>query len=339
MTQNLEYKIAENLKIEFPESAIGLIGCHSSGESNPYCEYDYLIVHDEIQKIERRLINNNLMEIIFIDKHNIQQNNDFNLILALLDINVISDPNWDLISIVSNIKSNVSKYLNRFAKHSLFKSLTVMGRFNDSIEASNILDAGFWLLSSANTFALAITALQGKVPRGSHILHQFRTENLSFMDNFELWSEVSGLNLATKVSVTRRLDAIREVLQIGSFFSTSHIFSQHEYAYMIIEAKSNYLLKTHSVLDAYCYLGLELTKSIEKLYELRCQQTGKIPIFHEIVQQLNDNEKYMKKLDIQTIRLIGINSDEQLLKSQGLRFTNLIKTFAKKISKNNFLDT
>lgn len=332
MTKSLAFEIGNQLKNQYPESAIGLIGCHAAGESNPSCEYDYLIVRDEVQRIERRLIKNNLVDIIFIDKQSIQQNNDYKLILALLDINVISDPNWDIISIVSNIKSNKSKNLNRYAKYSLFKSLSVMGRFNDAINASNILDAGFWLLSSANTFAMAIIALNGKVPRRSHLLQEFRADNITSMNIFELWSEVSGLNLATKVSVTRRLDAIRDVLQTGSTFSASPIFSQHEYAYKIIETKSNYLLKSHSVLDAYCYLGIELTKSVEKLYELRCQNTETVPLFHKMVEQLNVNEKNMKKLDIQTIRLIGINSDEQLLKSQGLNFTNLIKTFAKNIS-------
>lgn len=329
-SKKIGFEIAELMKNEFPDSAIGLTGCYSSRESYATCEYDYIIIKEGRKKIERRLINNNFVEIIFLNKQSIQEIKDFKLIFAFLDMNVISDPYWDLIPIVANIKSVSSKHLSKYANQSLFKSLSNMGRFNEAINANNLLDAGFWLLNSANIFASAIIALNGKIPRSSHILQEFRLNSPESLNVFELWSEVSDLNFATKVSVTRRLDAIREVLKIGSVFYDSIFFSQHKYAYLIIEAKCNYLIKTHSVVDAYCYLGFELTKSIEKLYELQCQKKGKAPLFHEIVKQLNIQEKFSKKLSTQTIRLIGINSDEQLLRSRGARFIKLIKTVSKK---------
>lgn len=332
-SKKIGFEIAEQLKNEFPKSAIGLIGCYSSREFYFACEYDFLIIQEGTKKIERRLINNNFVEIIFINKKSVQNINNFKMIFAFLDMNVISDPHWDLIPTVASIKSESSKHLSKYAKQSLFESLSNIGRFNDAINVNNLLDAGFWLLNSANIFASAIIALNGKIPRNSHILQEFRKNIPNSLNIFELWSEVEGLNFATTVSVTRRLDAIREVLKIGSIFSDSNIFSQHEYAYLIIEAKSNYLVKTHSVLDAYCYLGLELTKSIEKLYELQCQKKGNAPLFHEMIKQLNIQENSLKKISTQTIRLIGINADEQMLRSQGSRFSKLIKTVIKKYPK------
>ena len=325
-------EIAEQLKKEFPKDAIGITGCRSSGDAHPPCEYDYLIVQDGIKRIERRLIKNNSIELLFLNKESVQDFSDNMTILSLLNMNVISDPSWDLIPIVYKIKEDTLKHLQQYAKNILFKSLSFLGRFKDSIDVGNTLDAGFWLLSSANSFAKAIIALNGKVPHGSHLLNEFRTGITVSSDMFEVLSESSGVNLATKVAVTRRLDALREILQIGSIFSNSTIFNGPKYAYKFTEAKSNYLVKSHEIVDAYFYLGLEITRAIEELYEYKCRIKGKPPLFHEIFNQLNINEKPLRKLSMQTIRLIGINSEEQILIEQSSRIKNLIQKVAKNSS-------
>jgi len=325
-------EITEQLKKEFPEAAIGITGCRSSGEPYPPCEYDYLIVHEGAKRIERRLSKNNFIELLFLDKNTIQNTSENTVILALLDMTVISDPGWDLIPIVYKIKAEFSKHLQQYAKRILFKSLSGLGRFKDAIDAGNTLDAGFWLLNSSNSFAKAIIALNNKVPRGSHLLNDFRTAVAVSPDMFEIWSEATGANLATKVAVTRRLDALQELLRVGSIFSDSIIFSDSKYAYMFIEATSNYLVKSHAIVDAYCYLGLEITRVIDELYELNCRIKGKPPLFHEMFSHLTNNEKPLRKLSMQTIRLIGINSEEQILKEQSSRIKNLIQKVAKNIS-------
>ncbi len=331
ISQSSIKKIAEQLKREFPESAIGITGCRSSGEPHPPCEYDYLIVQEGTKRIERRLSNNNFIELLFLDKDTVQNASENMIILALLDMKVISDPSWVLIPIVHKIKSKYSKHLQQYAKRILFKSLSGLGRFKDAIDADNMLDASFWLLSSANSFAKAIIALNDKVPRDSHLLNEFRTTVAVSSDMFEIWSEASGSNLATQVTVTRRLDAFRELLKAGSIFSNSTIFNDPRYTYMFTEATSNYLVKSHAIVDAYCYLGLEITKAIEELYDFKCKIKGEPPLFHKMFSHLITNDKPLK-LSMQTIRLIGINSEEQMLKEQSSRIKNLIQKVAKNIS-------
>ena len=331
ISQSSAKEIAEQLKKEFPDSAIGITGCRSSGSSYPNCEFDYIIVQKGAKRMERRIFKKNFIELLFLDKDSVQNSSDDKVVLALLDMNVISDPKWDLIPIVYKIKTDVMNHLQKYAKNTLFKSLSTLGRFQDSIDASNSLDASFWLLSSSNSFAKAIIALNNKVPHDSHLMNEFRKQFAFFPGMFDVWSESSGINLATKVAVSRRLDAFREILQIGSIFSNSSIFSDPKHVYMFAEAKSNYLVKSHEIVDAYCYLGLEITRAIEELYEFKCRIKDKPPLFHKMFSQLTINEKPLKNLSMQTIRLIGINSDEQLINKQGIRLKNLIQKVIKNI--------
>ena len=326
-------EIAEQLKKEFPEAAIGITGCRSSGEPYPPCEYNYIIVQEGTKRIERRLTKNNFIELLFLDKDTVHNTSENMVILALLDMNVISDPSWDLIPIVYKIKTESSRYLQQYAKRTLFKSLTDLGRFKDAIDEDNTLDAGFWLLNASNSFAKSIIALSSKIPRDSHLLNEFRTVVAVSPDMFKIWFEASGANLATKVAVIRRLDALRELFRVGSIFSDSTIFNDPKYAYIFIEATSNYLVKSHAIVDAYCYLGLEITRVIDELYELKCRIKGNPPLFQEMFRHLTNNEKPLRNLSMQTIRLIGINSEEKILKEQSSNIKSLIQKVAKNISK------
>ena len=331
ISQSSTKENAEQLKKEFPEAAIGITGCWSSGEPHPPCEYNYLIVHPGPTRIERRISKNNFIELLFLDKNTVQNASDNKIRLALVDINVISDPHWDLIPIVYKIKADRSKHLQQYAKNILFKSLSYLGRSKDSVDAANTLEAGFWLLCSANSFARAIIALDNKVPHDTHLLKEFRKGIKKKPAMFDIWSEASGINLATKVSVARRLDAFREILQVGYIFSYSHIFNDYINAYKFTEATSNYLVKSHAILDAYCYLGLKITKAIEELYEFKCRINDKPPLFHEMFSQLTVNAKPLKKISKQTILLIGINSEEQKIREHNAILKNLIQKFAKSI--------
>ncbi|MFQ6135160.1 MAG: hypothetical protein ACE5KU_05035 [Nitrososphaerales archaeon] len=325
--------LAERLQDEFPGSALGLIGCHSSGEAYPPCEYDYLIVSEGKKRFERRLIGERFVDILFVDEDSVLRDAEDLLVLALIDMVAISDPRWILTPVVSKVKAESSRHLRSFARRVMFKSLQDLGRFRDALDAGNTLDAGFWLKSSAYSLATALTAYHGTVPRISHLLSEFRRKADASGDMFELWSEVLGLNLATDVSVTRRLDAFRDVVYAGSGMSASSFFADPKYTYMLTEARSNYLVKSHAVVDAYCYLGGELTRAIEELYELRCRSIGKAPVYQDMFSHLMRGDKSKRWLSMQTVRLIGINPDEHLLREQGSRFKDLIRTVAKSLSK------
>jgi len=331
ISQSSAKENVEQLKKEFPEDPIGITGCRSSGEPHPTCEYNYLIVHQGATRIERRISKNNFIELLFLDKNIVQNASDNKIMLALVDMNVISDPRWDLIPIVHKIKANRSKHLQQYAKNVLFKSLSYLGRSKDSIDRVNTLEAGFWLLCSANNFARATIALGNKVPHDTHLLNEFRSEIIKKPGMFDIWSDASGVNLATKVSVARRLEAFREILQVGRIFSYSLIFNDHINAYKFTEATSNYLVKSHAILDAHCYLGLEITKAIEELYEFKCRINDKPPLFHEMFSQLTVNSKPLKKISRQTILLMGINSEKQKIKKYNASLKHLIQKFVKAI--------
>ncbi len=325
--------LAKMLRDEFPDSALGLIGCHSSGEAYQPCEYDYLIVSKEVKRFERRLIGENFVDLLFVDEDSILRNTEDPLILALIDMVIISDPRWVLTPAVSKVKAESARHLHTFAHRVMIDSLTAIGRFRDSLDAGNTLDAGFWLMSSAYSLATAFIAYHSAVPRVSHLLSEFRRKADVSGDMFELWSEVMGLNLATDVSVTRRLDAFRDVMHGGSGMSASSFFADSKSTYKLTEARSNYLVKSHAVVDAYCYLGGELTKAIEELYESKCRYMGKTPVYHNMFSHLTGSDESKGEFSMQTVRLMGINPDEHLLRKQGSRFKDLVRSTAKSLSK------
>ncbi len=319
------------LQREFPGSALGLIGCHSSGEAYLPCEYDYLVVSKE-RGFERRLINEEYIDIVFVDEEDLLNVSTDPLILALIDAEVISDPRWVLTPVVSRIKAEASKHLRSFARRVMFKSLSDLGRFQDALDAGNCFDASFWLQSSAYGLAAAFVAYRGSVPRGSHLLPEFRRVADEADGVFEIWSTVLGLNLASKVSVMRRLDAFRDLLQAGSGISSSPVFAELGSTYMLTEARSNYLLRSHAVADAYSYLGLELMRAVEELYEFRCISAGKTPVYQNMFSHLA-RLGASRGLSMQTVRLIGLSSDAYLLRDQGAQFNGVVRSVAKSVSK------
>ncbi len=322
--------LVDVLKDEYPGSAIGLIGCYASGEEYPCCEYDFLIVSNTKSRYERRVIGNKFVDLLFIDESSLDSADEL-FALALIDIIVATDPKWLLTPFVSRFKAESANYLHKFAKHTMFKSLLKLGRFRDAFDKVNNLAAGFWLSTSAYDFASALVAYYGSVPHTSHLLFQFRKTNLS-TDIFELWSKVLSLNLATQVTVTRRLDVLRDILTSGLGILDSSMFPNPSYSYKLAETRIKFLIKSHSIVDAYFYLGYELANIIEKLYELKCKRFGKIPAYHDIINHLVSSKPNVG-MSTQSFRLMGITKDEHILQKQGSSFNNLVKNLAKNICK------
>ena len=313
--------VANALRSEFPNSALGLIGCHASGEAYPDCEYDYLIISEGEKRFERRIINGRIVDILFLNEETLLNDSEDQLALALTDLNIIADAGWSLKHQESNITAEEPQRLKRFARRTIFESLADQGRYQDSFKAGNLFEADFWLRISSYNLAIAVIASKGKVPRSSHLLAEFRRASEDAGDLFGAWSKTQGLDMATDVTVMRRLDALREVLDLEQSDAS-------KYAYQLAEARSKHLVKSHSVVDAYCNLGAELTRTVEETYELKCRSTGRSPQYHDIFNQLLNGE-----LRMQIVRLIGLTSEETVLKERSAYLQNTAKSIAKYLSK------
>ncbi|MCL4437175.1 MAG: hypothetical protein M1503_04525 [Thaumarchaeota archaeon] len=320
MSRN-DSSIVYALRSEFPNSALGLIGCHTSGEEYPDCEYDYLIISESEKRFERRVINGRIVDLLFLNEATLLNASEERFSLALTDLNIIADPKWSLKHQESRITAEAPQRLQRFARRTIFESLADLGRHQDSFKAGNLFEADFWLKSSGYNLAAAVVASKGAVPRISHLLAEFRIASEDAGDLFGSWSKIQGLDMATDVTVMRRLDALREVLGLEPSDTS-------KYAYQLAEARSKHLVKSHSVVDAYCNLGAELTRTIEEIYESKCRSTSISPQYQNIFSELLNSE-----LRLQIVRLIGLTSEEALLKERSSYLKDAAKSIAKDISK------
>ncbi len=311
--------MAEALRSEFPNSALSLIGCRSAGEAYPCCEHDYLIISEGEKRFERRIINGQIVDLLFLDEQTLQNAFEDELALALTDLNIIADPRWRIKHQESRINAEAPQRLQRFARQTIFKSLGDLGRHQDSLNVGNLFEADFWLKSSGYNLAMALIASKETVPRRSHLLAEFRRASEDGGDLFSAWSKIQSLDMATDVSVMRRLDALREILERSNATN---------YSYKLAEARSKHLIESHAVVDAYCNLGAELTRTIEEMYESKCRSTGRLPQYHAILSQLLDGSP-----PLQMIRLIGLTPEETVLKEQGAYLQKTAKSIAKNLSK------
>jgi len=327
-------RTAQLLIDEFPDSSIGIIGCHSNGENYHSCELDYLVISCE-DGFERRLVNNSFVDILFVSKESLQANRSNKLSLSLLDMTVISDPSWVLNPLVSTVKGNSSKYRDVFAKEKVFNALSDISRFEESLQSNHYLEADFWLKSSAYNLASALIAQQGEVPRISHILSEFRNQASSYEDLFQSWVEALGLNLATDISVARRLEAFRELVLSNSSFPDTQTFYSPNLTYKLAEKRAKSLINLHLITEAYCYLGFELIISIKDLYDYNCNVLEKAPEYPYILSSFKKKDQSNKLLSVQTIKLLDLNVEEHNLNKLGSHFKTIIRSYAKEISKEN----
>jgi len=293
------------------------------------------VISDEGVGFDRRLIGGMVVDLLLSNPDALRRGYTGALTIALKDLKVVRDPKWLITPFSAEFQDRSDSYMRLFAENSIFQALSKIGRFNDSSEAGLSLDAAFWLQSSAYSFASAIIAYENRVPRVSHILQELRVSKYALHSGvFKVLADTLDLNLATDISVARRLEVLRELLNVASKIRYSYLspstLSRH--SYRLAEDRCIYLVRSHALLDAYCYLGYKATMIVEDLYEADCKALGVTPEYYDILQSLI-RRLGEKGLSGQTLRLMGLNSDAHFLEKQGSCLKDVVKKIAKTISK------
>jgi len=323
--------IVSELKTEFPNSSIGLIGCRTTNELYPPCEYDFIITLPRRNEIERRRILNNFVDILFIDPATFLDNSIDFMELALVDMKIITDPRWILTPLSHSYKEDSAKYYHFQAKRDIFKSIAELGRFEQSLQTGEILAAGFWLATSCYSLSSSLISYNKITPRSSHILSEFRKVKLP-SEVFEIWSEIIGLRYATEITVYRRLEALRDVVNKISKIESNSKFDP-KLTYLLNEAKVNHLIRKHATIDAFVALGIELNRQIKILYELKCQKYNEPIKYDLILENLEKKDKSFIGLSKQTIRMINVSYDNKGIKEQASILKDFLLLTAKRFSR------
>jgi hypothetical protein len=323
--------IVSELKTEFPNSSIGLIGCRTTNEKYPPCEYDFIITLPDKHEVERRRILNNFVDILFIDPDTFLDNSIDFMELALVDIKIITDPRWILTSLSHSYKKDSAKYYHSQAKREIFKSIAELSRFEEAFQVDKILAAGFWLATSCYSLSSSLISYNRMTPRSSHILSEFRKVKLP-SEIFEIWSEIIGLRYATGITVYRRLEALRDVVHKISKIESNSQFDP-KLTYLLNEEKVNHLIKKHAVVDAFVSLGIELNRQIKILYELKCQKYNESVKYELIFENLGEKEKPFDRFSKQTIRMINVSYDIKGIKEQASILKDFLLLTAKRFSR------
>lgn len=258
----------------FPSSPLALIGCRAQGYAHPVCEYDFIVLSEKREGKERLLESKAYIDLHFVSTTNLDGLRISDMALTLYRAHLVSDPSWTLTTLLSKIKSlGVTKLIQPIFIRRIRSALSKLTALHTALDEGSALDAAYWLQSAAYDCSDAVAILNGHPPSPSHTFGQmqnFCTKN--FDGRFKTWSDVLNVDLASTASVRRRLDLLQAALERlaearnESSVGQSSSLLASPYYFQLAEKKALYLVKSHNVVEAYCYVGRELIEALKELF-------------------------------------------------------------------------
>ena len=275
-------------KLSLSDSVVGLGGCKAHGTTLDCCEYD-ITVFDGISKTESKTIDGITIQI----HHGKIDETDPDILQKYDSMQILSDPSWELRTLLSKTKEKQEKIRNSVAKNAL-----VDAAFFATKAKQNLSDefAAIWIKCSAYLICDGLVLLNSKSRSPTHMLEFIRKfEKNNKNQYFSEMAEILGLERATPSLLERMAKST-----IG--FSNMTENNSHG---AIIQQKYEYLVANSLLSDCYFYLGY-LNKN--NILSIRDTIHKKPELIH-ILKTAMDLEHDAIKLESQATLLHKIAND------------------------------
>lgn len=246
-------------KLELSDSTVGLGGCKAHQTTLDCCEYNLTVFDGNVQKTTIATLDDQIIRI----HHGKIDESSSDILQKYESMQILSDPQWELRTLLTNIKEKQEKIRNACAKGCLvdaaFSATKAKQSLNDPFSA-------IWIKCAAYLVCDALVLLNGKPRSPTHMLEFIRkfaknNKNVTFSGI----EEILGLERATQSLLDRMMKST-----IG--FSDMTENNNHG---VIIQKKHGYLVENSLLSDCYFYLGylnknnvLSIRDSIHKKPEL-----------------------------------------------------------------------
>lgn len=246
-------------KLGLSNSTIGLGGCKVHQTTLDCCEYNLTVFDDLTQKDTITTLDDQIIRI----HHGKIDESSSDVLQKYESMQILSDPQWDLRTLLTNIKEKQDKIRNACAK-----SCLVDAAFFATKAKQNLDDpfSAIWIKCASYLVCDGLVLLNAKPRSPTHMLGFIRkfvknTKNVTFSGI----EEIIGLERATPSLLERMMKST-----IG--FSDMTENNNHG---VIIQKKYEYLVANSLLSDCYFYLGylnknniISIRDSIHKKPEL-----------------------------------------------------------------------
>lgn len=306
--------IVQYLKKTYGEAPIALIGCRSSDESYPPCEYDFLVILEIDPSLQRVIVDQTYVDALILSSKTIRATTYGRI--ALMQCVPISDPTMVLPSLRDSVgRIRLGDAFREMFEQELLKSLAEISRGEEALSEDDRASADFWLELATCHFGLARVAGSSQVPRPSHAAAQFRKlAEIVAPSDYALWAQALSANLATTTSIWRRLEAFSRAHRLYWLLADKQktvgtaeqprLSGDPEIPVQLAEVRCRYLINSHALLDAYAYVSLEMLHALERLHAAE-SQSRKVPPRHSAIMHELARSDQTESL----VPLLGLNTD------------------------------
>lgn len=224
-------------KLSLTDSIVGLGGCKAHGTTLDCCEYD-ITIFDGKSKTEITTIDDATIQI---HHGNINETNPETL-QKYASMVILSDPAWELQTLLAKIKEKQEKIRNSIAKNTLVDAAF----FATKAKQCNDEFAAIWIKCAAYLVCDGLVLLNSKPQSPTHMLEFIR--KLEKNDKNQYLSdvmEILGLERATPSLLER---------MVKSTIGFSDMTENNSHG-TIIQKKYQYLVANSLLSDCYFYLG------------------------------------------------------------------------------------
>jgi hypothetical protein len=280
-----------NLKLFLDELSsnghpIALGGCRAEKIHYDYCDYNIVIFDqkddaDSIIQIDDgyiQLHHGNLDETRIEILHNYQ------------NLEVISDPKWELKIFLSKIKEKKESISKAYYKKCIIESQVCISRSKDSLKVSDPFSS-CWIKCAAYFLVDAILILNDKQFFPVHTLDIIRNLKSSKSNDYlSLITECLGLERSTNSLLSRMLKSTQ---------GFSDLIEKNNHS-EIIKNKADFLIKNSLLSDCYFYLGNINRNNFYKIKDVLNKYPELIHILKIGFDLENDNIKTESQITILT---------------------------------------
>lgn len=276
-------------KLSLSNSAVGLGGCKAHKTTLDCCEYDITIFDDSTQKNEIKTIEDNIIQI----HHGKISETNQDILQKYENMEILSDPKWELQTLLANLKEKQQKI-----RLSVAKNFLVDAAFFATKAKQNLGDqfAAIWIKCSAYLICDGLVLLNSKHRSPAHMLEFIRKfEKNKKNQVFSDIAEILGLERTTPSLLERMAKST-----IG--FSDMTENNGHS---TIIQKKYEYLVANSLLSDCYFYLGYVNKNNIVSIRD----KIHKQPELIHILKTAMDIEHDQTKLEQQAALLHKIANE------------------------------
>jgi len=305
----------------FLNEAVALTGCHSFGLARASCEYDLLVVTENVKPSMSMRVGEKYSDIFFLSREDVMNPPSPELAVALSSLVPLRDSTWTLSTAASASKAMMSANAKRSAESRLSSAVKWLGRAEEALRENSSFDADFWLTAAGYDFALASLYSAETTPSPSHILMQMKGISRKGEGSFTEWSSAVGLEGSSRSACERRLEGLSTVYDIITTRVSEGRSSKlvearrSEHALAILRAKSRNLIESLQPVDCYAYLGYDAVNTIFALLELQAIRESAESEYQLIISSLTKGRLGIISEDV--VSLLGWTRNESTI-SRGI---------------------